>query len=347
MIGERRRSLRRRVRYRSDVASSHVSALTWRPLLGEDAEALHALRRAVETADALPFRISLAELQHELGNPDGPLELDTLGAFTGDGRLVAFGRVRARLAGTSGRVNLDGDVHPAMRRQGLGTRLLAWSEARARALLAEGAGGRGELLVECDARAVDRPALFRAAGFQPVRWSTTMRRQLEAGASPTGLPAPYHLATWAPELDAATHAAFEDAFQDHWGHQPLTAETWRHDFAEAPTFRPDLSRLALDGDRVAALVLVSVYPDDEEATGVRAAWLDLIGTRRPDRRRGLASGLVAHTLAAAAEVGLSEAALGVDMENPSGALGLYERLGFSRWWQFVHWAKPCGEAVEA
>ena len=51
--------------------------------------------------------------------------------------------------------------------------------------------------------------------------------------------------------------------------------------------------------------------------------------RRPWRRRGLARALTAASLVTFRERGLDEGMLGVDSENPNGALGLYEGLGFS------------------
>jgi len=50
--------------------------------------------------------------------------------------------------------------------------------------------------------------------------------------------------------------------------------------------------------------------------------------RRPWRRRGLASALIVSALAGLRDAGMTEAMLGVDTENPSGALHLYESLGF-------------------
>jgi ribosomal protein S18 acetylase RimI-like enzyme len=50
--------------------------------------------------------------------------------------------------------------------------------------------------------------------------------------------------------------------------------------------------------------------------------------RRPWRRRGLARSLLVQSLHAIKERGMTEAALGVDTQNPTGALRLYESVGF-------------------
>jgi ribosomal protein S18 acetylase RimI-like enzyme len=50
--------------------------------------------------------------------------------------------------------------------------------------------------------------------------------------------------------------------------------------------------------------------------------------RRPWRRRGLARALLTRSLKMFQDMGMEEAALGVDTENLSGALRLYESVGF-------------------
>jgi ribosomal protein S18 acetylase RimI-like enzyme len=71
-----------------------------------------------------------------------------------------------------------------------------------------------------------------------------------------------------------------------------------------------------------------IYPAENKTLGQRRGWLDHVSVRRPWRRRGLASALIAESLRAIADAGMTDAALGVDAENPTGALRVYESLGF-------------------
>jgi ribosomal protein S18 acetylase RimI-like enzyme len=89
-----------------------------------------------------------------------------------------------------------------------------------------------------------------------------------------------------------------------------------------------LWQVAWAGDEVAGLVLPMIFPANNEASGIRRGWLDRVSVRRPWRRRGVAAALMAAALEALRERGMEVASLGVDADNPSGALGLYERLGF-------------------
>ena len=95
-----------------------------------------------------------------------------------------------------------------------------------------------------------------------------------------------------------------------------------------PSVRRDLSRVAVVGDEVVGFVLVEINEDDWERQGYTGAYIGLVGTRREWRGRGLASALLADSMRAMRDRGLERAVLDVDTENPTGALGVYERLGF-------------------
>ena len=61
---------------------------------------------------------------------------------------------------------------------------------------------------------------------------------------------------------------------------------------------------------------------------MKRGWLEHISVRRPWRRRGLARAISAMAMRRVRDAGMEDAMLGVDSENPTGALGLYEDLGF-------------------
>ena len=73
-----------------------------------------------------------------------------------------------------------------------------------------------------------------------------------------------------------------------------------------------------------------VYPEENEALGLARGWLEHISVRAPWRRHGLATALIARSLHDLRALGLAEAALGVDAENVTGALSVYEAMGFRR-----------------
>jgi ribosomal protein S18 acetylase RimI-like enzyme len=140
------------------------------------------------------------------------------------------------------------------------------------------------------------------------------------------------LVPWASELDEATRFAHVEAFADHWGSEPRSREEWRQWHTGHRSFRPDLSRLVVDPATatVVAFVLVAAYPTDWE-TGPREAWVQDVGTRPTGRRQGAAAWALTDSLRAisAARDGFERVILGVDADNPTGALPLYRGLGFA------------------
>jgi GNAT superfamily N-acetyltransferase len=120
----------------------------------------------------------------------------------------------------------------------------------------------------------------------------------------------------------------DEAMQDHpgWTHYEdehlLAAQ-------DHPLFgQMDVWQVAWDGDEVVGGVLGWIDAELNEELGVKRGFTEGIFTRRPWRGRGVAGALIVRNLRLLRERGMTEAALGVDAENPSGALRLYERFGF-------------------
>ena len=63
--------------------------------------------------------------------------------------------------------------------------------------------------------------------------------------------------------------------------------------------------------------------------GVQDLFIMTLGTRRAGRKRGIGSALLLRALTQARGAGFTSASLVVDADSPTGALGLYERVGFT------------------
>jgi ribosomal protein S18 acetylase RimI-like enzyme len=267
---------------------------------------------------------------HELTDPTCPLATNTLALALPDGSLAALIMAHERLQGIeSRRVFLWGITHPARRGLGIGSALLAWAIARADEILA---GQPAELLRVVEAfkevRLADAVALHETAGFRPARWYSEMRRDL--GQPLPDMPdlGPIRIEPYLAADAERLRLAHNEAFADHWGSEPLTPEMWGRNFVGDPFFRGDLSFVAFDGEEVAGYAVNYVAEPDWEATGVHEGWVGQLGVRRPWRKRGLATALLVRSMEAFRAAGLEAAILGVDADNPTGALGVYERAGF-------------------
>ena len=64
---------------------------------------------------------------------------------------------------------------------------------------------------------------------------------------------------------------------------------------------------------------------------------------RPWRRRGLARSLLTQSIQMFVDMGMEETALGVDVQNPHGALRLYESVGYRVDRRHTTYRKPLGE----
>jgi mycothiol synthase len=309
---------------------STLPGAAWRPLALDDVAAYVRLQEDVRVADAGSEVTTADVARHELADPNCPIATNTLVLALPDGSLAASIMVNARLAGIeSRRVFLWGATHPDHRGRGIGTAILAWGVARADEILA---GEPAELLrlVETvkEAGLVEAVALHEAAGFRPARWYFDMRRDLREPLPPMPDLGGLRLVAYEVPMGQPLLAIHNEAFRDHWGSEPLTPETWNHEFVGDPVFRGDLSFVVLDGEEIAAYTVNYVSESDWDVVGVREGWVGQLGVRRPWRRRGVATALLVRSMEAFRAAGLEAATLGVDAENPTGALGVYERVGF-------------------
>jgi mycothiol synthase len=182
-------------------------------------------------------------------------------------------------------------------------------------------------------------AMLEAGGFKPARHFFRMVRPSLDAIPDLALPEGLEVRPIRPEHFRAVFEARDEAFRDHWGHRPGSEEDyqrWIHD----PEFQPQLWIVAWDGDQVAGMVLNFIDPQENERYHRARGYTEDISVRRPWRRRGLARALIALSLKTLANAGMTEAGLGVDSENATGALQLYESLGYQTTWHWAAYRKP-------
>lgn len=225
---------------------------------------------------------------------------------------------------------LGGYVHPEWTHRGIGRRLLHWLEARARASVSEHPTELPTFYGSwADEKRVGKQVLLGQEGYSALRWFFDMRRDgldvVEVPPMPEGLEI-RPIGTDRASLRQLFNADAE-AFKDHWGGfatDDAAFEEWIAD----PNSDPSLYVVAWDGDEIAGAVINALPLAENEALGRRRGWLESVFVRRPWRRRGLAQAIVARSLIVLRDRGMDHAMLGVDADNPTGAVGVYERAGF-------------------
>ena len=306
-----------------------VEGVRWRRATESDFPALAELHGAIAAADHPEWAETQEEIEAEYRHSWIDFDADTV-VGERDGLMVAFGlQIAPPDPDTVVRSIAAGGVRPSHRGEGIGRALLEWHRHRGRQQLAaseyELPGWHMLYVEEANASGV---RLMQHAGLPLVRWFTNMVRDLGDPIPELALAAPLELAT--PTMDDldALRDARNDAFRDHWGSQPTTPEAWES-FLTQSTIRLDLSAIAREGSRVVGMVLTLVNPDDFELQGFEGGYIPNVGVVRDWRRRGVAPALLAEVLRRHREAGYAKVALDVDSENPSGALGLYTRMGFT------------------
>jgi mycothiol synthase len=234
-------------------------------------------------------------------------------------------------------------VRPAARRRGIGRRLLDWAESRAREAVGAGAGGSRDLphvlSMDTGVHVPAGMAFAEASGYVPVRYFFVMHRDLGQPIDDVPMPQGLETRPVTPDQHRRIWDADEEAFRDHW-EASVRGEADFVRFFDNPDIDTSMWQVAWDGDEVAGSVVNGIYPGENAALGVEIGWLDHVSVRRPWRGRGLAGALIARSLRVLRDRGMAFAALGVDAENPTGALAVYERQGFKVHQTFARLRKP-------
>jgi ribosomal protein S18 acetylase RimI-like enzyme len=118
-------------------------------------------------------------------------------------------------------------------------------------------------------------------------------------------------------------AALDESFANDPFFHEATPAHFREFFLRARGFDPSLWLLAWDGQELAGFVLA--FP--ERPGEVNLGWIQSLGVRIPWRHRGLGEALLRAAINELHARGLRRVGLGVDAENETGALRLYERVG--------------------
>jgi GNAT superfamily N-acetyltransferase len=260
-----------------------------------------------------------------------------------DGTLIGYVEQSWRIRGAKVMHQLQPMVRPEHRHRGLGRALLAWAEQRVARGLAAGTLGPAELPhLLCGWADLEIPEVApfaEAAGYRVEGYGVMMTRPLADAVPETALPAGLEVRPVRPEDHRRIWEADTEAFQDHRDPTVRTESDYQFWFSQ-PDLDTSIWQVAWDGEEVAGSVMNFIFVEENERLGIRRGWLEHISVRRPWRKRGLATALTLRSLAMLRDLGLEEAALGADAKNLTGAVRLYEELGFRRVRTSAGYRKP-------
>ena len=314
------------------LALESLPGLTWRPFARDDLPAIAAFFAECETHDHNPDRQSLTGLQEFWDSPRSRPDEDTLVGHDAAGQVAAVGWAGCNRVVTETRgVYLGGAVRPDRRGEGVGRAVLQWELAHGLAWDRQARRpGFGPLVMRLYAPSTQDEVrdLAERHGLPLERYFFELSRELD-DHPPTARPDGVRIVGWEPARSREVQHMLDGAFRDHWGHTDRTDEMW-DEVVGASAFRADWSLLALDEatDTVVGAALNCAYEQDWLATGLREGYTDQLGVASTHRGRGTAAALLTESMRRFAAAGMQAAALGVDAANRSGALRLYESLGY-------------------
>lgn len=160
-------------------------------------------------------------------------------------------------------------------------------------------------------------------GWKPIRYQFQMRIDLDDEVPEPVWPGGLTPRNPREGEHERVYEANQEAFADHWDFHRISFGEWLSFAVNDHSYEPSLWWLVDDGDELAAFALNSWHSSGDPQFG----WIGNLGVRRPWRRRGLATALLRHSFRDFRERGATRVGLGVDGENTTGAVRLYESVG--------------------
>jgi mycothiol synthase len=308
-----------------------IPGLTFRSYRGpEDFPGMVAVYDACRPVDGYEWPTSVEDLARSFAHLDHCDPHQDMIFAAVHGQTVGYGRGSwYREPDGTCLHQLTGHVAPVWRRRGIGRAILRWTEERQRKVASEQTE-TGSHLFQVEIRDTEQgmAELLLGDGYAVARRWYQMTRPVAGEIPDDPLPDGLEVRPVTPDQYPQIWEADIEAFRDHWGFAEPPAGAYEEWLEDPVAMMSELWQIAWDGDQVAGQVRSFInHTENAEQERLRG-YTECISVRRQWRRRGLARALILSSLRILKEQGMTEAALGVDTENVSGALRLYERCGF-------------------
>jgi len=258
-----------------------------------------------------------------------------------DGQAIAYGRIYwADMADGSYLYIPFGFLHPEWRGMGIGQAMWEAGEDRGRAIAA-GHSPEAPKFFHSEPYETEKALirLLESRGYRPARYETHMVRDLSLPFPEAPMPPGLEVRPVKPEHIRPIFDGANEAFRDHWGARDESEEEFKA-HQESPIFRPELWKVAWDGDQMAGVVHFFVDEKENAEYKRKRGYTEGICVRRPWRKRGLARSLIVQSMKMFKEMGMTETALSTDSQNISGSVRLYEWCGYRKVKQQIIYRKP-------
>jgi ribosomal protein S18 acetylase RimI-like enzyme len=309
----------------------NIPGITFRKFRGEpDYEAMTAITNASNHADGEEELTTVEDIRNQYNHMER-LDPDKDMLFVEfEGQVVGYCRC---WWGTEA----NGDhlyrftlfLHPDWRREGIPLAMGTFLKKRLIGIAAEHQGEFTKYFHTWGmAGVVWHEQLMDQLGLAPARNNVTMTRPCSLPIEIKPLPAGIEVRPTTGEEDfRKIMDADSEACADHFGFVPPTEADFQR-WVNGPTFDPSLWKVGWEGDQVVGMVLNYIDHEENKAFNRMRGYTEDISVRPAWRRQGIARALLSQSIKMFQQMGMDETALGVDAENPHGAVKFYENIGY-------------------
>ena len=216
-------------------------------------------------------------------------------------------------------------VDPDYRRRGIG-RVLAEKAV-------DSLKDRGMQIVEAGA-VMGKPeaaGLLETMGFKQVRVFSLMKRDL--AKIPSGIGENRDVLLRKFEKGSLEDLKLlnwlsNEAFREHYNYRPDTVEETRYFLDQDPILKDQEWLFTIVNGNPIGYVGVGIDQKYNEEKSTRCGWIMSIGVLKQNRLKGVGTRLMIEGIKLLKAKDMVEAMLGVDDQNPTKAIKLYEKVGF-------------------
>jgi mycothiol synthase len=308
-----------------------MTTLTKRGYIGEtDLEPIAALINACEAVDCLDEGSSIAELRQEIEAPGFDRDRNLHLWETPEGTLIAFAQLWIPESGEVRDGFLWFRVHPMFRGGTVEREIVAWGEARMQEVSQE-CGVSVSLRSGTRESDGDRIRFLESCGFAVDRYFFRMERVAAEPIPTPQLPPEFTVQIGEQQKNGdAWVELYNQSFIDHWNFHTFTRDRLDYELANLP-YRPTFDLVAVSPDgQFAGFCYCTIYDEKNRQTGRNEGWITVLGTRRGFRHQGIGRALLLAGMQQLQAAGVETILLSVDAQSPTGALKLYESVGFRK-----------------
>lgn len=310
--------------------SPPIEKLKFRHFRGEsDFPSMVAVKVGMREADQRNYVISVEDLANDFEHTEGFNPRKDVLIAEVDGRMIGWARVwRTKDPAGLTLCNHFVNLLPEWYGKGVRVAMLRHNELRLSEIVNQHSEDTDRMLQSTAADTeTDWISVLKSEGYEIFRYSFLMVRPNLENIPNLPFPEEIEVRPVKPEHYRDIVNSWNEACKDMRGQIPISDEDFKG-FQRSSIFDPSLWQIAWYRDQVVGTTMNWINRQANEDFGRKRGHVEAISVRRPWRGRGIAKALIARSLKLLKSRGMTEAALGVDAENPSGALRLYQKMGF-------------------